>query len=366
MAQIKPKKIDKRFIENIEQLVVKIIICAHAEIMGSDGDRDTDKDRGREGERHREGDRGKDESRSRHNERDRGIDRDRDRVRDRDRDRERDRARERDRYQDDDRKRNRDSELSDGRREKDGDDSNSKMRRLEKTSSGHRAGIHSAHEFGEAERHLKRSRDAELNEFNSKFASQNGVQETIYRDKKGRKLDMLNEFMKQQEAANKKEAQKKAIEEAQYEWGKGAVQRKEIEKSQLELLDMQNQPFARTIDDPKLEAMRKSVLRDGDPMAAYFEAQRAKAESKQQKQEQEQPVADAGNDSSNAKVLRMAVSKKPAYKGPEPKPNRFSIRPGYRWDAVDRGNGFEHKVMTKMNARKSLKDDEYKWSVSDL
>ena len=47
-------------------------------------------------------------------------------------------------------------------------------------------------------------------------------------------------------------------------------------------------------------------------------------------------------------------------------PTRFGILPGYRWDAVDRGNGFENRLLTKMNDRASLKEDEYKWSVSDL
>ena len=30
-----------------------------------------------------------------------------------------------------------------------------------------------------------------------------------------------------------------------------------------ELEEMKNEPFARTIDDPRLEAMRKETIRDG-------------------------------------------------------------------------------------------------------
>ena len=41
--------------------------------------------------------------------------------------------------------------------------------------------------------------------------------ETVYRDKKGKKLDMLSEFMRQQ---NTEESKKLKLEQAQYEWGK--------------------------------------------------------------------------------------------------------------------------------------------------
>jgi hypothetical protein len=62
----------------------------------------------------------------------------------------------------------------------------------EETSSGHSSGLQSGRQFGQKEKELKIKRDAE----NAKLATE-GQNETIYRDKRGRKLDALTEFMRQ-------------------------------------------------------------------------------------------------------------------------------------------------------------------------
>ena len=59
-------------------------------------------------------------------------------------------------------------------------------------------------------------------------------------------------------------------------------------------------------------------------------------------------------------------SGKPLYKGPPPKPNRFGIRPGYRWDGNVRGNGFEDKVLSMINGKSARKEQAYKYSVADM
>lgn len=57
---------------------------------------------------------------------------------------------------------------------------------------------------------------------------------------------------------------------------------------------------------------------------------------------------------------------RPQYSGPPPPPNRFGIKPGYRWDGVDRGNGFESKLFLKINSSQRLQSEFQAWSAEDM
>ena len=107
-----------------------------------------------------------------------------------------------------------------------------------------------------------------------------------------------------------------------------------------------------------MEAARKQAIRDGDPMAVYIQQQAELAE--------QEGSGKTTTSTGRSHAPSQPKAKRPVYSGPTPTPNRFHIRPGYRWDAIERGNGFESKLLLKLNERSSRKDDEYKWSVSDL
>jgi pre-mRNA-splicing factor CWC26 len=168
-------------------------------------------------------------------------------------------------------------------------------------------------------------------------------EDTVYRDKRGRKLDMLNEMMRQQAI---REGKAVAAAKEQYEWGKGAVQKDLDQRAKDELANIAHEPFARSKDDARLDAMRRAEIHADDPMAQYM---RAKLDAR-----------------AAAAPTKDGKPPKPRYKGPAPQPNRFGILPGYRWDGRDRGSGWEATVASAASAKLRSKDAAYQWSTSDM
>lgn len=218
------------------------------------------------------------------------------------------------------------------------------------TASGHAAGLVTAEQFRSHEAKLRQEREAALTGIDDSVSGK--VVDTTYRDKRGKKLDMLSEFMRQQAIAEGKAVR---LEKAQLDWGKGVVQKESAENAKKELELLAAEPFARTIDDPRMEAMRKQEIREGDPMAEYV------AKMQHQREPNAVSLLEHGQLSVTARKPR-----KPVYKGPAPPPNRFNILPGYRWDGNDRGNQWESKVLKAANSRVSIKADAAAWSMQDM
>ena len=165
------------------------------------------------------------------------------------------------------------------------------------------------------------------------------------------------------------------------------------ERVQEELYEM-SKPLARYADDEDLERMLKARERDGDPMLAYVQKKRTKVEAvegKSRKRELRQfeffmpcfcLTASPSIEISQSFMPHFCLSsspsfslsllcttcnhaERPSYRGVVP-PNRFGVRPGYRWDGVDRSNGFEKTWFATQSNKKAIADEAYKWSVEDM
>lgn len=199
----------------------------------------------------------------------------------------------------------------------------------EKMSSGHKAGLQSGHLFSKHETKLQQARHAEA----QAMVDQYGMGDTVYRDKDGK-------IVSEEEARkhSQKKRRRQLTEAEQADLNQGRAQKLRREREQQEYARLQESTFAQYKDDDRLEAMRKQEIRAEDPMAAL----------------------------AAAKSQRSSKPSRPVYKGPPPKPNRFNLRPGYRWDGNDRGNGFEDRMLAKKYSAKHRREQSYKYSAADM
>ncbi|XP_065425141.1 BUD13 homolog isoform X4 [Chrysemys picta bellii] len=197
--------------------------------------------------------------------------------------------------------------------------------------SGGKAGLVSADLLRREQQELRRH---DRNNKHLEDESQNA--ETVFRDKSGRKRDLMQERLEQQKKAEAKSER----DELYAKWGKGLAQGRQQQQNVEDAVKEMQKPLARYIDDQDLDQMLREKEREGDPMANFIRKKKAK-ESKDKKE-------------------------KPRYNGPAPPLNRFNLWPGYRWDGVDRSNGFEQKRFARLASKKAVQELAYKWSVEDM
>ncbi|CAM6046015.1 unnamed protein product [Sphagnum compactum] len=176
--------------------------------------------------------------------------------------------------------------------------------------------------------------------------------ETIYRDKRGKRLEGLEELLRQQQGDLKPP-------EKPLEWGKGLAQKREAELKQAEFEEEKNKPFARTRDDPELDKAFRERLRWGDPMAHLVK-----------KKSDESMLVDLGASEEMKESGFIVPQEIPKHswlkRGVAPPANRYDIKPGRHWDGVDRSTGFEKEMFKSRNEKQALEREAYLWSVSDM
>ncbi|KAL1840584.1 hypothetical protein VTJ49DRAFT_316 [Mycothermus thermophilus] len=187
----------------------------------------------------------------------------------------------------------------------------------------------------------QQQQQAESSKSKDKSSSSSSLgEETILRDATGRRVDasLLRA------AARRAQAEAERRERAKAELLRGEVQAQQAAARRQALEDAAVMPLARGKDDVELNEELKQQGRWHDPMAEFL-----------------------GTDSGGGggrKKRKGVKGQRPVYKGAAP-PNRYGIRPGYRWDGVDRGNGFEAERFRALNRREMAKGLEYAWAMDE-
>ncbi|PFH59117.1 hypothetical protein XA68_12783 [Ophiocordyceps unilateralis] len=199
-------------------------------------------------------------------------------------------------------------------------------------SDGTHAGLQSA---AAVSAQLKRRRRQEEQDFEAHRQSAQ-EQETVYRDATGRRIDISMKRAEARRAALEAEQKELQAKEAL----KGEAQLDESRKRRGQLSDARNMAFARTADDEQMNKELKERQRWNDPMAQFL------------------------GDSKADGTGKKASKRHPVYTGAA-LPNRYGIRPGYRWDGVDRSNGFEGNRFKAINKRERNKALAYSWQMDE-
>lgn len=173
--------------------------------------------------------------------------------------------------------------------------------------------------------------------------------QVVLRDATGRRVDVSMARAEARRAAAEAEEKARRDEEARKRALKGDVQLEAARRRKEMLEDAAIMPVARGKDDEELNRELKAARRWNDPMAQFLEP------------DDVPPAGGAGRAKAGG---GGAKSRRPVYKGACP-PNRYGIRPGYRWDGVDRGNGFEAERFKALNRRERNKGLEYAWQTDE-
>ncbi|CAO1636974.1 unnamed protein product [Jaminaea pallidilutea] len=194
-----------------------------------------------------------------------------------------------------------------------------------------RAGLRTKEQI-KAER-LERERQQRAKEAEQPEEDATLAQTTVYRDERGRRIDVEAE-----DAERAREEQRRLrLEQEKKQWNRGERQRADEAARRAELEAIRDQGVARYASDVGMNAELRAREREQDPALAFLTKKRP------------------------SKGPEM-----PRYKGPPPPPNRFGIAPGYRWDGVDRGNGFEKRLFEAQGARARRRQEEHSYRTSDM
>lgn len=209
---------------------------------------------------------------------------------------------------------------------------NSKM---SKTLDGKTAGLQNAQALKRENDEFRQRQEKAYKRMGAEASGRNA--EVVIRDRRGRNKELEFDADKERAKMEFEEERKKKYDR----WSKGLKQQEDIDKRREEFVHEANKPLARFEDDDDLQNHLKDRELLDDPMLMYMRKKRMDIK------------------------ISQGYKEKPQYKGEFPD-NRFKIRPGYRWDGVDRSNGYEQKYFMALNSKKSMEEEAYRYSTEDM
>lgn len=201
---------------------------------------------------------------------------------------------------------------------------------LLRMASGAKAGLQTAEEVSAA----MKKKEAEERRKAEEVAKETGgaTQETIYRDASGRIINIAKKRAEAKQKAEEEERIKLEKEKA----ARGDVQNADAARRKQQLQDAKGLKIARYADDTELNNELKERSQWNDPAMGFLKKKKA----------------------------GRSITGKPLYKGAF-QPNRYGIRPGHRWDGVDRANGFESQWFNSRNKKADNAKMEYQWQMDE-
>ncbi|CDR96188.1 Pre-mRNA-splicing factor of RES complex, putative [Babesia bigemina] len=170
----------------------------------------------------------------------------------------------------------------------------------------------------------------------------NDDDDVIYRDKSGRRITR-EQWLLLHEKRKPKSARAESTQELS--WGKGLVQKVNHEAQEAEERRLAQQPLNRYDIDEEYDRELKARGRWSDPMFCS-ESRRPGITSPK--------CVYFASDGDTPKCRFAAV------------PNRFNIEPGYRWDGVIRGKGYEERWFKAEASRKAKQKEMYLNNIADM
>lgn len=206
-----------------------------------------------------------------------------------------------------------------------------------KLSNGARAGLQTKEDI--ARDRAAHSATQMLDQYDAGSPTAYTKGETVYRDGTGRRVDtMLAKQEKIREQKRQKERDRKEL-----EMNRGLVQQQEKAERQAELEKVRSEGFSRYAGHSEAEMSMKEKQRWNDPASGFLTNKKDSTGQSNTKHESNRPLYTGGY-----------------------APNRFGIRPGYRWDGVDRGNGTEAKRFKEMANNKHRRNEYDNWAREDM